>query len=163
MIIIFVLAPLSLAEENEGNEVMPEGKYEYSDFEPSDRCLSCHKTLYHQYEASAMARSRWASVMRATNRNTGSPIGSGSSPLEAMACGTPVVCSNRSSLPEVVGEAGLLFNPDDELDFREKLARLASREDLRQRLQESGRARAAQFTWSRTAEATLRLYRQLAE
>jgi glycosyltransferase involved in cell wall biosynthesis len=58
---------------------------------------------------------------------------------------------------------GYCFNPDDDLDFREKLARLASEEALRQRLQETGRARAAQFTWSRTAEATLRLYRQLAK
>jgi glycosyltransferase involved in cell wall biosynthesis len=80
--------------------------------------------------------------------------------LEAMARGVPVCASNASSLPEVVGDAGLLFDPHDVDDIRATIARL-----LRDPgdLGERGRLRAREFTWRRTAEATLASYRRALE
>jgi glycosyltransferase involved in cell wall biosynthesis len=78
--------------------------------------------------------------------------------LEAMARGVPVACSNASSLPEVAGDAALLFDPHDEAAIAIK--RLLDDGDLRERLCERGRERAATFTWARTAELTLASYRR---
>ena len=80
--------------------------------------------------------------------------GFGLPPLEAMACGTPVVASNRTSIPEVVGEAGVLVEPDEE-GIAEGLRRVLDDEALRADLGRRGPVRAAQFTWKRTAELTL--------
>jgi glycosyltransferase involved in cell wall biosynthesis len=74
--------------------------------------------------------------------------------LEAMACGTPVVASSASSLPEVVGEAGLLVDPADVEGWTAALERVLGDEALRQDLRTRGLRRAAGFTWQRTAEAT---------
>lgn len=83
--------------------------------------------------------------------------------LEAMACGTPVVCGNASSLPEVAGDAAQLVDPDDIPGLAEALVRVlidpALAEDYRRR----GLERAARFTWTRTAEETLAIYRKAAE
>ena len=79
--------------------------------------------------------------------------------LEAMACGTPVVTSDRTSLPEVVGSTGLLIDPDDPDSIAEALRRLTSDADLRASLARSGRERASQFTWQRTARETAAVYR----
>jgi glycosyltransferase involved in cell wall biosynthesis len=79
--------------------------------------------------------------------------------LEAMACGTPVVVANRSSLPEVVGEAGLLIDPDDPDDIAQALTRVLTDELLRARMRELGLARSASFTWERAARETLAVYR----
>ena len=81
--------------------------------------------------------------------------------LEAMACGTPVAASNRSSLPEVVGDAGLLFDPADHEAIGVALSRLISDDKLRQRLARAGLARAHEFSWERTAQATLEGYRSV--
>src|SRR5262249_16620391 len=62
--------------------------------------------------------------------------GFGLPPLEAMACGVPVITSNRSSLPEVVGEAALLVDPDDRRELADAMARVASDERLREKLRE---------------------------
>jgi glycosyltransferase involved in cell wall biosynthesis len=75
--------------------------------------------------------------------------------LEAMACGTPVVCSNTSSLPELVGDAALTVAPTDAHAFGEALARLLTDASLRATLVERGLARAGQFTWAAAAHATL--------
>jgi glycosyltransferase involved in cell wall biosynthesis len=80
--------------------------------------------------------------------------GFGLTALEAMACGTPVLCSDTSSLPEVVGEAALCFDPLDEAAMAAALARVWRDDTLRADLGERGRERAAQFTWARCAEAT---------
>jgi alpha-1,3-rhamnosyl/mannosyltransferase len=77
--------------------------------------------------------------------------------LEAMACGTPVVASNCSSLPEVVGEAGLLADPRRPAAFAGALRRLLAEPDLAARLREAGLARAAEFTWERCARETARI------
>ena len=81
--------------------------------------------------------------------------------LEAMACGTPVVVANRSSLPEVVGEAGLLVNPDDADDIAQALARVLTDEVLQARMREMGLTQAAQFSWERAAQETLAVYGQV--
>lgn len=84
--------------------------------------------------------------------------GFGLPPLEAMACGTPVACAGVSALPEVVGEAALLFDPFDELAITEAVRRLVDDDTLRVELREKGLQRARQFTWERTARATLDVY-----
>jgi glycosyltransferase involved in cell wall biosynthesis len=78
--------------------------------------------------------------------------------LEAMARGVPVACSNASSLPEVAGEAALLFDPHDQAAIASAISRLLGDETLRARLQSRGFARARQFTWERTARLTLESY-----
>ena len=81
--------------------------------------------------------------------------------LEAMACGTPVACSNVSSLPEVAGDAALLFAPGDARALAGALERLIEDHALRAELRQLGLAQAARFTWAHTAAATLGVYRKL--
>jgi alpha-1,3-rhamnosyl/mannosyltransferase len=81
--------------------------------------------------------------------------------LEAMACGVPVACSNVSSLPEVAGDAALTFAPMDVEAMAATLHRLIKDAELRVNLKERGLHRAAQFSWEKTAQATLHLYREL--
>jgi glycosyltransferase involved in cell wall biosynthesis len=71
--------------------------------------------------------------------------------VEAMACGVPVISSNVTSVPEVVGDAGLLFEPRDEQGFADALERVLSDGGLRARLAEEGSARAAMFRWPEAA------------
>jgi glycosyltransferase involved in cell wall biosynthesis len=80
--------------------------------------------------------------------------------LEAMARGLPVACSDRTSLPEVAGQAALLFDPDDQAAVTRSLAELIEDQALRTRLIAAGLERAKQFTWARTAEATVASYRK---
>jgi glycosyltransferase involved in cell wall biosynthesis len=87
--------------------------------------------------------------------------GFGLPPLEAMACGTPVIASTAPAIPEVVGDAALLCDPDDAAGFAEAMRRVRDDPALRADLSMRGRARAAQFTWERTAAETLALYRRL--
>jgi len=84
--------------------------------------------------------------------------GFGLPPLEALACGTPVVASNTSSLPEVLGDAALLVPPLDVGAWVQALRRALTDAALRRTLSQRGLERAAHFTWQRTAEATLRVY-----
>ncbi len=76
--------------------------------------------------------------------------GFGLPPLEAMACGTPVVTSRLSSLPEVVGDGALLVDPYSEDEIAHGIARLLDDQDLRARLVERGLARAATYSWERS-------------
>jgi glycosyltransferase involved in cell wall biosynthesis len=80
--------------------------------------------------------------------------GFGLTPLEAMSCGTPVVCSNSSSLPEVVGDAALLVAPDDVDGWRRALERVLGEPELGTDLRRRGLLRAAEFSWERAAERT---------
>ncbi len=86
--------------------------------------------------------------------------GFGLTPLEALACGAPVVCSNAGSLPEVVGDAAILVPPDDEEAWAAALHRVLDDEALRQALTEKGPARARQFSWEKAARETLETYRK---
>jgi len=88
--------------------------------------------------------------------------GFGLPPLEAMACGLPVISSNLSSLPEVVGKAALSINPEDVEDMRRAIVGVFSDEELRQDLRRKGLARAKKFSWEKTAEMTLEVYEEVA-
>jgi glycosyltransferase involved in cell wall biosynthesis len=81
--------------------------------------------------------------------------------LEAMACGTPVVCSNVSSLPEVAGDAALLVAPSDVQGMHLAIERLVNDPKLRQELSRRGLAQSSQFSWRRAAEETLDIYRHV--
>ncbi len=81
--------------------------------------------------------------------------------LEAMACGAPVACSNISSLPEVAGDAALYLDPESVDSISEALRRLLSDAELRVTLRERGLERAGEFSWNRTAERTLEVYRSV--
>jgi glycosyltransferase involved in cell wall biosynthesis len=84
--------------------------------------------------------------------------GFGLPPLEAMHCGCPVVVSDRASLPEVVGEAGIQLAPEDARTWASAMARLLADGALREEMIQRGYVQAARFTWEATARATLRLY-----
>lgn len=84
--------------------------------------------------------------------------GFGLTVLEAMAHGVPVVASDGSSIPEVVGNAGILLPPDDEAAWAEAMAALVLDEDHHRAMAERARSRAELFTWRRTAEATLEAF-----
>ena len=86
--------------------------------------------------------------------------GFGFPPLEAMAVGTPVVASTASCLPEVLGDAALLVSPDDLEGLIEAIESVLTHPELRARLAEAGRRRAAGFTWARCAEQTMTVYRE---
>ncbi len=88
--------------------------------------------------------------------------GFGLPPLEAMACGTPVICSNSSSLPEVVGDGGLLVAPRSAA-ISAAITEVLTNDNLRQRLRKRGMARTAMFSWDTAASKTLDLYRELAK
>jgi glycosyltransferase involved in cell wall biosynthesis len=85
--------------------------------------------------------------------------GFGLPPLEAMACGSPVVCANVSSLPEVVGDAAVLFDPLDVQALASSITRVLEDSGLRDTLRVQGIARAQNFTWEQTARETLKVYR----
>lgn len=86
--------------------------------------------------------------------------GFGLPPLEAMASGTPVMCSNSASLPEVVGNAALLINPESTDDMISAMERLIEDSALRKELSAKGLKQAAQFSWERMANQTLQIYQQ---
>ncbi len=87
--------------------------------------------------------------------------GFGLPPLEAMACGTPCVVSNSSSLPEVTGSAALLFNPTSLEGFEDCVVRLLTDEALYEELRDEGPRQSALFSWDRAAENTLAVYRDV--
>jgi glycosyltransferase involved in cell wall biosynthesis len=81
--------------------------------------------------------------------------------LEAMACGCPVVSSNAASLPEVGGDAVILVPPDDVAGFAEAMTRVLENSETAQSMRARGLARAAQFTWERTARETVAVYQKV--
>ena len=81
--------------------------------------------------------------------------GFGMTALEAMQCGCPVACSSLTALPEVAGEAALLFDPGDKVAFGGAVERIVADEELRRQLREKGFARASEFSWERTARQTM--------
>ncbi len=89
--------------------------------------------------------------------------GFGLTPLEAMACGTPTIVSNVSSLPEVVGDAGLLVDPSSHEELAVAMWRLLTDSALREVLREKGLQRARTFSWHKAARQHLEVYRQIAE
>lgn len=78
--------------------------------------------------------------------------------LEAMACGTPVICSNTSSLPEVAGDAALMMDPENPASLTDAMRRVITDPELRAEMSKNGLARAALFTWDETARQTIAAY-----
>jgi glycosyltransferase involved in cell wall biosynthesis len=89
--------------------------------------------------------------------------GFGLPPLEAMKCGVPVIVSNTTSLPEVVGDAGLKVNPFDANEIAAALDQLIQDAGLRDELRQKGLSRAALFDWRETARRTLEVYEQVGQ
>lgn len=87
--------------------------------------------------------------------------GFGIPPLEAMQCGCPVACSNTSSIPEVVGEACVYFDPAQPDSIRHALEQVVGSETLRAELRARGHRQAQNYSWDRCAETTLKVYRGL--
>lgn len=81
--------------------------------------------------------------------------------LEAMACGCPVISSDASSLPEVVGDAAILVDPSDVEGFTRRMGQVLTDADRRQDMRERGLAHATQFSWDRTARETVAVYRRV--
>jgi glycosyltransferase involved in cell wall biosynthesis len=86
--------------------------------------------------------------------------GFGLTPLEAMSCGTPVICSNRTSLPEVVGDAAISLNPDDTRAMVEAMCDVLTKSDLQADLRERSLQRATRFNWRKTAAETVAAYEE---
>lgn len=84
--------------------------------------------------------------------------GFGLPPLEAMACGTPVITSNTSSLPEVVGKAAILIDPLSEMELREAIMKVLENPEMRTKMASMGLERASMFSWEKTARETLNAY-----
>ena len=108
-----------------------------------------HKELLRQYQD--------ADVLLHPSRYEGF----GLQVAEAMACGTPVICSNAASLPEVAGDAAVLVSPDDVDGFVDAIVRVVSDGDVQRELSQRGLVQARQFSWQKAAEQTLRVYEAL--
>lgn len=89
--------------------------------------------------------------------------GFGLTPLEAMACGVPVIASNTSSIPEVVGSAGILLPPKNEEIWAKEMVRISQDEDLANRLTAAGLEQAKKFSWEKTARETTEVYKEVME
>ena len=87
--------------------------------------------------------------------------GFGLPPLEAMACGTPVITSNASSLPEVVGDAGIMVDPYNVEELAEAILRVLRDPDLRREMSAKGLEQAKKFSWKETARQTLKVYERV--
>jgi glycosyltransferase involved in cell wall biosynthesis len=87
--------------------------------------------------------------------------GFGLPPLEAMGCGAPVVCSNRTSLPEVVGDAAIMVDPDDTHALVDAIRSVLTNEALQADLRTRSLERAKQFSWRKTAQGTLAVYEEV--
>jgi len=86
--------------------------------------------------------------------------GFGLTPLEAMSCGAPVICSNRTSLPEVVGDAAITLDPDNMHEMVEAMRSVLTNVELQADLHTRSLRRAAQFNWRRTANETIAAYEE---
>lgn len=89
--------------------------------------------------------------------------GFGLPPLEAMACGCPVITSNTSSLPEVVGDAGVMINPHSIEEIAKAIDMVLSNENLRKEMIEKGLKQAQKFSWRKTAEEIYKVIKEIGE
>jgi glycosyltransferase involved in cell wall biosynthesis len=89
--------------------------------------------------------------------------GFGLTVLEAMACGTPIITSNVSAIPEVAGDAAVLVDPTDVVAIADAVLRIHRDRDFRQELIDRGFARIKEFSWKKTAEKTAQLYEQVVQ
>src|SRR6185369_2609693 len=89
--------------------------------------------------------------------------GFGLPPLEAMKCGTPVIVGNKTSLPEVVGDAALAVDPFDVDAIAGAIKKVVNDSAMRRELSIKGQERASEFTWRETAKKTLAVYKEVAK
>ena len=89
--------------------------------------------------------------------------GFGLPPLEAMACGTPVICSNSSSLPEVGGDAVIYCDPNSVIDIKNKIEKVILDKELRENMSINGKQRASNFTWDKSAKEHIKIFDELLE
>jgi len=87
--------------------------------------------------------------------------GFGLPPLEAMACGAPVIASDNSSIPEIVGDAALLFNPENAEDISSVMKRVLMNDSLRFSMGEKGITHATTFSWDKCAQETVAVYNKV--
>ncbi|MCF7814793.1 MAG: glycosyltransferase family 4 protein [Candidatus Cloacimonetes bacterium] len=87
--------------------------------------------------------------------------GFGLPPLEAMQCGCPVVCSNTSSLPEVCGEAAILFDPENPEELEDAMKIVLSDKDIRKKMKKKGLEQSSKFSWQKCAEETINFFQQI--
>ena len=87
--------------------------------------------------------------------------GFGLPPLEAMACGLPVIASDSSSLKEVVGNAGILIPPDDFKEISKQISYILKNEKIKKKLKEKSLKQAQKFSWEKTARETLKIYKEI--
>ncbi|MBU4349100.1 glycosyltransferase family 4 protein [bacterium] len=83
--------------------------------------------------------------------------------IEAMACGTPVISSNISSIPEVIGNAGILINPNDVEELNDAILKLLTSETLKNQLSKKGLKQARKFSWKTTAKKTVEIYNKIGD
>jgi glycosyltransferase involved in cell wall biosynthesis len=105
----------------------------------------------------ALMSAAWVFAFPSLYEGFGIPV------AEAMACGTPVLTSNTSSLPEVAGDAALLVDPRDETAIADGLQRIVADATLRETLRERGLRQAAQFSWRTAARDTWNVYKRTRE
>ncbi|MSQ14480.1 MAG: glycosyltransferase family 1 protein [Dehalococcoidia bacterium] len=105
--------------------------------------------LLHLYNAA------WAFIFTSLYEGFGLP------PLEAMACGAPVISSNAPAMEEVLGDAPLYFNPADPHSLAERIMALAENESLAQDMSKKGLKQAARYTWEKAARETLEVYHKV--
>ncbi len=86
--------------------------------------------------------------------------GFGLPPLEAMSCGAPVIAGSASAIVEVTGGTARLVDPESTEEIARAILEVVENEEMRRQLAEAGRLRAAEFSWSRTAQLTLEVYRE---
>ncbi|HEY7161398.1 MAG TPA: glycosyltransferase, partial [Acidobacteriota bacterium] len=87
--------------------------------------------------------------------------GFGLPPLEAMACGTPVICSNRGSLPEITADAALMINPEDPVNMADAAERMLTDSNLSEMYRARGLTQAKLYSWDKTAAEVLSVYRSV--
>jgi len=89
--------------------------------------------------------------------------GFGLPPLEAMACGVPVISSGTSSLPEVIGKAGILVNPNREEEIAKAMRYVLTNPDVAKQMTKKGLKQAKKFSWQKTAQETLKIFQKVAK
>jgi glycosyltransferase involved in cell wall biosynthesis len=87
--------------------------------------------------------------------------GFGLPPLEAMACGIPVITSNTSSLPEVIGDVGIMVDPTDDKSLCDAMYSVLTNKELWQHMSNKGLLRSKMFSWERSAQEILKIYDEI--